>query len=82
MNSTVVKQTLRANNRALAKALEQKRQHLNIAQQIITQLQEELQESQQRLSNLQHIAGLKDEAIEAEVQLRIQVTLTADWLNG
>ncbi|KAI0211691.1 hypothetical protein LSAT2_003457 [Lamellibrachia satsuma] len=72
LNSTLLKQTLRTNNRALAKALEMKRQDLNVAQQIIIQLQEEQQHTQQQLSNLQHVAGLKENAIEAEVQLRIQ----------
>jgi len=74
VNSTLLKQTLRTNNRALAKALEMKRQDLNMAQQIIVQLQEQQQHTLQQLSNMQHIAGLKDSAIETEVQLRIQVT--------
>ena len=74
VNSTLLKQTLRTNNRALAKALEMKRQDLYNAQQTIIQQQEAQQHTLQQLSNLQRIAGLKDSAIETEVQLRIQVT--------
>jgi hypothetical protein len=61
-----VKHTLKSNNRALAKALEACRQELGERDRTILSLQEQQQ-------TLQRVAGLRDNQISQEVDLRIQV---------
>ncbi|XP_045168503.2 uncharacterized protein LOC123531521 isoform X2 [Mercenaria mercenaria] len=72
MNMSVQKQTLRANNRALAQNLAKARQeirHLNTEMQT---LRSQNQEQYVELNRLKRVVGLKDEQIQMEVQQRIQ----------
>ena len=72
-NTTLMKQSLRNNNRALARALELKKAELQGAQQDILQLQAERQAMVEQLSKLQKVAGLRDTDIENEVDERMEV---------
>ncbi|XP_067649475.1 pre-mRNA-splicing factor CWC22 homolog [Haliotis asinina] len=71
-NSSVVKASLRANNKALAQSLEKVRQDLRISYEVNNEMKKEFQELQLRLMNLERVAGLKDDSLEKEVQRRIE----------
>ena len=72
-NRSVQKQTLRANNKALAKNLAKVKLDLRQAQGQNTELLSQNQENQIELLRLRRTVGLRDSEIENEVQLRIQV---------
>ncbi|XP_064647754.1 uncharacterized protein LOC135500299 [Lineus longissimus] len=69
---SVQRQTLRANNRALAKSLQQYKQELNHANNIILELTNERQALQIKCNALSHVAELKNVEIEKEVQQRME----------
>ncbi|XP_041367662.1 uncharacterized protein LOC121382204 [Gigantopelta aegis] len=75
MNTSVVKATLRANNKALAQSLEKVRLDLRMANEIIMMEKKEKQELQQRVATLSRVAGLKDEQFEIEANRRIEAKL-------
>ncbi len=68
-----MRQTLRSNNRQLAKALESVRQELNRAQQQNLDLQHEQQHMMTHNNNLQRVAGLRNDEIDTEVNFRVKV---------
>ena len=69
----MVKQSLRSNNRALAKALETvKRAYASLLQQHID-LKSEHQAALSKLSHLEAVTTMKNEQIDREVDRRIQV---------
>ena len=74
MNTSVVKATLRANNKALAQSLEKVRLDLRLANDIIMMEKKEQQELQQRVATLTRVAGLRDEQIEVEANCRMKVS--------
>ncbi|XP_046568407.1 serine/arginine repetitive matrix protein 2-like [Haliotis rubra] len=71
-NSSVVKASLRANNKALAQSLEKVRQDLRVSYEVNNDMKKEFQDLQLRLMNLERVAGLKDDSLEKEVQRRIE----------
>lgn len=72
---SVQKQTLRANNKALAQNLAKTRQELRQQSQQFQDLQTQNQELKLEVCRLRRIAGIKDGEIEEEVQKRIAVRL-------
>ena len=70
-----MRQTLRTNNKALARALEKARSDVNDLQNENIQLQRDKQILQDRLCILERIAGATNEKIDQEVQVRIKVSL-------
>lgn len=70
---SVQKQTLRANNRALAQNLAKTRQELRQLTQNLQEVQSQNQELKLELNRLHRIAGIKDGEIEEEVQKRMRV---------
>lgn len=70
---SVQKQTLRANNRALAQNLAKTRQELRQLTQNLQEVQSQNQELKLELNRLRRIAGIKDGEIEEEVQKRMRV---------
>ena len=66
VNNSLIKHTLRSNNRALAKALEQAKQELAAREQTILSMQEEQQQ-------LRRVAGLANEQLNQEAEKRVQV---------
>ncbi|KAK3109158.1 hypothetical protein FSP39_024219 [Pinctada imbricata] len=77
LNSSAVKHSLRANNRALALNLQRCRHELKMATQENVELQKTIKELEMRVLTLERVAGLKDADIEAEVQRRLQETAMA-----
>ena len=73
MNTSIVKATLRTNNRALAKALEQKKSEFYSAQQVIVQMQMERQVMLEKINVLQ--GGDGEDVIKREVDKIIKVLL-------
>ncbi|XP_046371191.2 serine/arginine repetitive matrix protein 2-like isoform X2 [Haliotis rufescens] len=71
-NSSVVKASLRANNKALAQSLEKVRQDLRVSYEVNNEMKKEFQDLQLRLMNLERVAGLKDDSLEKEVQRRME----------
>ena len=71
---SVQKQTLRANNKALAQSLAKTRQELRQLNSNHQDLQAQNQELKLRVNNLTRIVGIKDGEIEDEVQRRIRVS--------
>ena len=74
VNGTIVRETLRTNNRALAKALERAREELAVRQQALLDSESEKQEIRGELSVLKRVAGLKNDAIDNEVHARMTVS--------
>ena len=70
---SVQKQTLRANNRALAQNLAKARQEIRRLNTDVHTLRSNSQEQILELNRLKRLVGLKDEQIQIEVQQRIQV---------
>ena len=68
-----MRQTLRTNNRALARALERARADVKELQDENIQLQRDKQSLQTRVCVLERVAGLANDKIDHEVQLRIKV---------
>ncbi len=68
-----MRQTLRSNNRELARALEVKKLELYNCQQLVLQLQERQQQLHLELATLRRVAGLKNDEVEEEVQARLKV---------
>ena len=73
-NMSVQKQTLRANNKALAQNLAKMRLEVRRLQKENTDLECRNQETQHELRRLTRVVGIKDVEIEDEVQKRIQVS--------
>ena len=73
-----MRQTLRSNNRALAKALENVKYELKATSSANLDLQQQTQSLQMKCATLSHVAGIKNEDIEKEVQVRMKVRL---WLE-
>lgn len=71
---SVQKQTLRANNRALAQNLAKARQDIRQLNTEVQMLRSQNQEQCVELNRLKRLVGLKDEGIQQEVQQRIQVS--------
>ncbi|CAH1788732.1 unnamed protein product [Owenia fusiformis] len=71
-NSSVVKQSLKANNRQLARALECVKQELQIVTKRELALKHAHQEQMVKINSLQHVAGLRNDGVEKEVQVRIK----------
>ena len=71
---SVQKQTLRANNKALAQNLAKMRLEVRRLQKENTDLERHNQETQHELRRLTRVVGIKDVEIEDEVQKRIQVS--------
>ncbi|XP_060585108.1 uncharacterized protein LOC132741044 [Ruditapes philippinarum] len=76
LNMSVQKQTLRANNRALAQNLAKARQEIRRLNTEAQTLRSSNQEYIVELNRLKRLVGIKDEQIQVEVQQRIQVKLT------
>ena len=74
LNMSVQKQTLRANNKALAQSLAKTRQELRQLNSNHQDLQAQNQELKLRVNHLTRIVGIKDGEIEDEVQRRIRVS--------
>ena len=74
MNATITRETLRTNNRALARALERAKQELADKQQALLDSEGEKQEIRSELCVLKRVAGLKNDAINVEVQTRMTVS--------
>ncbi|XP_069105964.1 uncharacterized protein DDB_G0284459-like [Argopecten irradians] len=72
LSTSIQKQSLRANNKALAFNLERTREALRIANDANLELQQVNQEQHMKLTTLQRVAGLKDEDIESEVKTRLK----------
>jgi cell division protein FtsB len=72
---SVQKQTLRANNRALAQNLAKARQEIRRLNTEAQTLRSSNQEYIVELNRLKRLVGIKDEQIQVEVQQRIQVNL-------
>ena len=70
-----MRQTLRTNNRALARALEKARSDMNELQNENIQLHRERQALQAKVCVLERVAGATNDKIEQEVQLRIKVSV-------
>ncbi|XP_061186044.1 serine/arginine repetitive matrix protein 2-like [Saccostrea echinata] len=70
--NSVQKQSLRANNRALAVNLERAKQELRTALEVNHELRKELQEREMRIVMLERVSGLKNEEIEEEVLRRVE----------
>ena len=79
VNSSIVKHTLKANNRALARALEACRQELGERDRALGERDRTILSLQEQQQTLQRVAGLRDSQISQEVDLRIQVRIT--WLK-
>ena len=73
VNSTMVKQTLRTNNRQLARALESVRRELVQSQQQVRDLTHEQQQNALTIARLKRVVGLKDDEIDKEVNYRLKV---------
>lgn len=67
------KQSLRANNRALAVNLERTKQELRMALEMNQELRREVQEKDMRIVTLERVSGLKNDEIEEEVLRRVEV---------
>ncbi|XP_062607696.1 myb-like protein X [Saccostrea cucullata] len=70
--NSVQKQSLRANNRALALNLERVKQELRAALEVNHELRKEIQEREMRIVMLERVSGLKNEEIEEEVLRRVE----------
>lgn len=81
LNMSLHKQTLKANNKALAQNLAKTRLELRQLGHNYQELQAQNQELKVEVNRLRRIAGKKDGEIEEEVQRRIKVTflLGALW---
>lgn len=71
--NSVQKQSLRANNRALAVNLERTKQELRMALEMNQELRREVQEKDMRIVTLERVSGLKNDEIEEEVLRRVEV---------
>lgn len=67
------KQSLRANNRALAVNLERTKQELRMAVEMNQELRREIQEKDMRIVTLERVSGLRNDEIEEEVLRRVEV---------
>lgn len=67
------KQSLRANNRALAVNLERAKQELRMAVEMNQELRREIQEKDMRIVTLERVSGLRNDEIEEEVLRRVEV---------
>ena len=74
-NMSIQKQTLRANNKALAQNLAKVKLEVRRLQKENTELESQNQETQHELRRLKRVVGIKDAEIEEEVQRRIQVSI-------
>ena len=70
---SIQKQTLRANNKALAQSLAKVKLELRQVNSQNMELLSQNQDMQLELMRLKRVAGLKDNEIDNEVQLRVQV---------
>nr|XP_022310094.1 altered inheritance of mitochondria protein 21-like [Crassostrea virginica] len=70
--NSVQKQSLRANNRALAVNLERTKQELRMALEMTQELRREIQEKDMRIVTLERVSGLRNEEIEEEVLRRVE----------
>ena len=77
VNSSVMRRTLSSNNRALARALELKKAELTAAVTLITSLRTENHALQAEVNRLQSCNGMSSDSLEQEVNLRVQVSVTA-----
>ena len=75
VNVSIVRQTLKTNNKALARALERARSEIKELGDEVIQLNRDKQALQSELCVLQRVAGLKDKEIEHEVTSRIKVKI-------
>lgn len=71
--NSVQKQSLRANNRALAINLERTKQELRMALEMNQELRREIQEKDMRIVTLERVSGLRNDEIEEEVLRRVEV---------
>ncbi|OWF35958.1 microtubule-associated protein futsch-like [Mizuhopecten yessoensis] len=72
LSTSIQKQSLRANNKALAFNLERSREALRFANDSNLELQRSNQELHMKLTTLERVAGLKDGDIENEVNARLK----------
>ncbi|XP_052806342.1 uncharacterized protein LOC128235566 [Mya arenaria] len=72
LNASVQKQTLRANNRALAQNLAKAREEIRLMKQTEKQLLALNQEQCVEINRLRRVAGIQDDQIELEVKGRIE----------
>ena len=77
LNNSVTRQTLRANNRALAQGLARLKLELRQERVVSMQLRAENQELKLDASRLRRLVGLKDEQIDEEVKKRMKVCCTS-----
>lgn len=75
LNVSVQKQTLRANNRALAQNLARARQDIRNLRSDVQDVRSKNQELNEELLRLKRLVGLKDDQIQTEVRLRMQVNV-------
>ncbi|CAG2207784.1 unnamed protein product [Mytilus edulis] len=73
VTSRVIKQTLQSNNRQLAMTLEKTRKDLRMASNVIMDQKREIIGLQTQVTTYKHLAGLKPDEIENEVQIRMEV---------
>ncbi|XP_063421397.1 biorientation of chromosomes in cell division protein 1-like 1 isoform X2 [Mytilus trossulus] len=72
VTSRVIKQTLQSNNRQLAMTLEKTRKDLRMASNVIMDQKREIIGLQTQVTTYKHLAGLKPDEIEHEVQIRME----------
>ncbi|VDI28346.1 Hypothetical predicted protein [Mytilus galloprovincialis] len=72
VTSRVIKQTLQSNNRQLAMTLEKTRKDLRMASNVIMDQKREIIGLQTQVTTYKHLAGLKPDEIENEVQIRME----------
>lgn len=75
--SLIARSTLRANNRALAQALENAKQENRMLNQALVEEKAERQNIMLKLTTLNRVAGLTNDTIEAEVQKRFDVCMNS-----
>lgn len=71
--SSVQRQSLRTNNRALAQSLARVKLDLRAANEMIVDLRKENQDLMINVASLKRVAGIKDDEVESEVQIRLEV---------